>query len=136
LSRYDRSAKPLKVEQLRVVLALPGPKRYEHFVKQVADTQKVWSLRDESGWVCSTTDEGTDVLPLWPHSDYASLAATGEWAGCQPHAIELRKLMEEMVPSFGERGVGVLIFPTPDDKGVVPPLEQLLSDIRAELTKY
>jgi hypothetical protein len=136
VSPEDRSAKPLRVEQLRAVLALPGPKRYEHFIKQVADTQRVWSLWDESGWVCSTTEEGTNLLPLWPHLDYASLAAAGEWQGCKPRAIDLQQLMEEMLPQFQERGVGFVVFPTPDGKGVIPPTEQLLSDLRAELTKY
>lgn len=126
----------LREEQLRSILALPGLKRYEHFIKQVADTQKVWSLRDESGWVCSTMDEGRSVLPLWPHPDYASLAATGGWVGAAPHAIDLRKLMDEMLPDFRERGVGVLILPTLEGEGIVPPLEQLLSDLRAELGKY
>ena len=136
MSSQSTPRRPLREKQLKAILALPGQQRYEHFIKQVADSLRVWSLRDEAGWVCSTTDEGTSVLPLWPHPDYASLAATGGWMGAVPHAIDLRKLMDEMLPDFRERGVGVLILPTQDGKGVVPPLDQLLSDLQEELDKY
>jgi hypothetical protein len=35
------------------VSALPADKRYVHFVKQAADSEEVWSLRNEAGWVLS-----------------------------------------------------------------------------------
>jgi hypothetical protein len=121
---------------MKAVLALPGRDRYDHFIKQAADKQRVWSLRDAGGWVFSTGDERTSLLPLRPHPDYASLAATDEWTGAIPDAIGLNELLNEMLPVLAERGVGVLVFPTPEGEGVVPPLEQFISDLQAELDRF
>jgi hypothetical protein len=36
-------------KQMEAVLALPGPKRFQHFIKVVADWQEVWGLYRD-GW--------------------------------------------------------------------------------------
>ena len=34
-------------KQMEAVFALPGPRRFEHFVKTIADWQEVWGLHQD-----------------------------------------------------------------------------------------
>ncbi|WP_370662281.1 DUF2750 domain-containing protein [Massilia solisilvae] len=72
-------------KQLETVFALPSSERCEHFVKVVADRQKAWGLYDD-GWAMAAADDGTFVLPLWPHREYAKACAVRRWAGYEPHS--------------------------------------------------
>lgn len=125
----------LNPKQIEAVLALAGPKRYEHFIKQVADREEVWGLYRD-GWAMAGDDEGRKIFPLWPRSDYASLCVTGDWQGYEPSSFPLTDLMEELLPKLERDGVLPGIFYTPSDKGVIPSIPQLLADLREELKRY
>jgi hypothetical protein len=68
---------------IEAVLALPGPKRYAHFIKVAADQDKVWGLFSD-GWALAGTEDGKEVFPLWPAREYAELCASGLWADYEP----------------------------------------------------
>lgn len=65
-------------KQMEAVLALPGIKRFEHFIKVIADWQEVWGLYQD-GWALAAADDGTTVFPLWPAKEYAQVCAENEW---------------------------------------------------------
>ena len=125
----------LRKEQIEAVLALDGPKRYEHFIKQVADKQVVWGLYQE-GWALAQTSEGQQVFPLWPSEEYAALCARDNWEGYRPKSFSLDDLLDELLPRFVEDGTLPAIFFTPQKRGVTPSIEQLRADLEDELGKY
>lgn len=47
------------------VLKLDNRKKYEYFIKKVADFEEVWSLRDEDGWATLGTEDKV-FFPIWP----------------------------------------------------------------------
>ncbi len=61
--------------EFAAVCALPAAERYAHFVKQVADGEEVWSLRNADGWVLSGNEAGDELVPVWPHARYAEACA-------------------------------------------------------------
>ena len=122
-------------KQIESVLRLSGPKRYDHFIKVVADSQQAWGLYSD-GWALASTTDGKAVFPLWPKSEYAELAAQGVWAGYRPKTIDMEDLLEGLLPSLGERNTVLGIFPTPEDKGVIPETADFESDLRIELAKF
>lgn len=117
------------------MLSQPGPSRYEHFIKRAADFEQVWGLYKD-GWAMASTNDGQQVFPVWPSKEFAALCATGDWAACEPKAISVYELIEDVVPTLEEEKTAIGIFPTPNDKGVVPALNQLLADLNAELQRY
>jgi len=121
-------------KQIESVLALPGPKRYAHFIKVAADQRCVWGLFSE-GWALAATDNGKEVFPLWPAREYAERCVCGVWSDYQPREIDLDTLFENLLPKLQESGTSVGVFPTPADKGVTPDLKQLEGDLRDELAK-
>ena len=126
----------LSQQQIEAVLRLPGPKRYEHFVKQIADWEKAWGLYAD-GWAMAGADEGGEMLfPLWPAKEYAVLLAKGDWASYQPKDISLEDLLESVLPTLEREGTKAAVFLTPEGKSVVIEPRELLEHLRAEARKY
>jgi len=120
--------------KIEAILALPGPKRYAHFIKVAADQRCVWGLFSD-GWALAGTDSGSQVFPLWPGREYAERSVSGLWAGYEPREIDLDTLFERLLPRLAESATLAGIFPTPEDKGVTPELDQLEADLRNELAR-
>jgi hypothetical protein len=125
----------MNLKQIEAVLKLPAPKRYDHFIKVVADRQLAWGLYAD-GWALAATSAGTLVFPLWPAKEYAELSAVGNWFGYSPRGIDMEDLLEGLLPSLGEQETVLGIFPTPEDKGVLPETATFESDLRNELAKF
>ncbi|WP_312835253.1 DUF2750 domain-containing protein [Comamonas sp.] len=98
------------------VLALPDKKRFDHFVKVVADRQEIWGLYLD-GWALAATNDGVTVFPLWPAKEYAQLCAVSEWEGYEPRLITLAELMEDLFPKLKKDGVLPGVFSSLRVKG-------------------
>lgn len=122
-------------KEIEAVLKLAGPDRYKHFVKVVADWEEVWGLY-EDGWAMAGADDNTLVFPVWPALEYASICASGTWEKYQPKSIELVEFMEVVLPELKEEKILPGVFYTPSDKGILPPVDQLLADLQEECAKY
>jgi hypothetical protein len=122
-------------KQLESVLALPDKKRFDHFVKVVADRQEVWGLY-QGGWALAATNDGVTVFPLWPAKDYAQLCAVCEWEGYEPRLITLAELMDDLFPKLKKDGVLPGVFFKPEGKGMTPSVDDLNMALVSELQKY
>jgi hypothetical protein len=128
-------SKKLSDKEVAGLLSADGPIRYDHFVKQVADWELVWGLRDEDGWVSMGVSNDKGAFPVWPHEAYARLLATEAFANARPTSIEVQEWVESWLPGLARGGTQVAVFPTPAGKGVVVHPEKLRADIEAELSR-
>jgi uncharacterized protein DUF2750 len=103
-------------ERMQAVLRLPAARRYSYFLQRVVEAGEVWGLEGE-GWALALDDAGRDVLPLWPAPEFAALCATRLWSGFQPRPINLRELIDNVLPQLAEEGMPVGIFFTPEGQG-------------------
>jgi len=126
----------LSPEQQGAVSALDGPQRYQHFLSRVADTQAVYGLRTQEGWVSACDDNGAEGMPVWPHPAYAAQCASGEWAGSTPAAIDVFDFADDWLPAMSAQGVNAIVFPTAAMSGVLTDAAQLGEDLELALTKY
>jgi hypothetical protein len=122
-------------KQMEAVLALPGVKRFEHFIKAIADWQEVWGLYQD-GWALAATDDGTPVFPLWPAKVYAQVCAVNEWKGYEPRSIGLSDFREVLLPKLKLDGVLPGVSFTPTSKGVTPSVDELKLALETELLNY
>ena len=118
-------------ESFAAITALSGPKRYEHFIQEVAGQQELWSLRSTDGWVLSRDDEGRPLISVWPERCFADACAVGAWKGASPAIIPLKRWLEELTPQLVRDGWLVAVFPTAEAKGVVVSPEELRDDLLA-----
>ena len=122
-------------KQMEAVLALPSVKRFEHFIKVVADWQEVWGLYQD-GWALAAADDRTAVFPLWPAKEYAEVCAVREWNGYAPRSISLSDFREVLLPKLKLDGVLPGVFFTPTCKGVTPSVDDLKLALETELLNY
>lgn len=122
-------------KEIESVLRLDGPKRFDHFVKRVADEERVWSLWD-SGWTLMEEEGGQRVFPVWPAREYAERCCIGGWSKCEVREVPLAELLEQLLPELDKAGLRVGVFPTPEGKGVVITPGELDAHLRKELEKY
>ena len=118
----------IDAEQVKTVVRLPAPQRYEYFVKRVAASGTVWGLY-RNGWALANKDDGTLVFAMWPDEEFARLCAEFEWEGYEPQAFSLDELLAELLPQLQQDGLVPGIFRTPGSKGVMPTPGLLRVDI-------
>jgi hypothetical protein len=125
----------ITTKQIESVIRLPSPKRYDYFIKRIADSQTAWGLY-ATGWAMAETSAGELVFPIWPASEYAGLCAVGDWAHFAPKEIDIEDLLDGLLPSLVERSTKLGVFYTPEDKGTMPDLALFQADLRRELAKF
>lgn len=77
-----------------VVTKLPEEERFTYSLKRMADWGEVWTLRDEDGFAL-LSDGAHEVVPVWPHPEFAlEYAHESSWA-VQPTQVELSQFLEK-----------------------------------------
>ena len=64
------------------------------------------------------------------------MCANGVWRDYVPEEIDIQEFLDELLPRLREDSVKIAVFMTPEDRGVVPTLEQIEADLRTELARY
>ncbi|QTD40858.1 DUF2750 domain-containing protein [Sporosarcina sp. Te-1] len=121
-------------KELEVVSKLPASKRYEYFIKKVADFEEVWALFDD-GWAVSEDDNGNTLIPFWPKKEFATLCAVEEWKNYKAEQIDLSEFMQTWLPGMKTDGIKPSIFLNNEDS-VVIEIDNLVLDLQEELEKY
>jgi len=122
-------------KEFEVVKGLPASKRYEYFIKKVADSTEVWGLSNTT-WATAQVDGGGTVIPFWPKQEFAKACATDEWEKYSPKSIDLKDFLEKWLPGMLRDGYRPAIFYNANDRGVVVDIERLKNDLSEELEKY
>ena len=122
--------------QFKNVIALPAKERYDHFMSKICDWEELWSLKNKDGFVTYGDNEGNEGIPFWPHPDYSSAVAKGIWEDCNPEGIDLENFTNKWLPGMKEDSTMAVVFPTPDEKGIMVKPEDLLADIQQECSQY
>ncbi|TDL92418.1 DUF2750 domain-containing protein [Vibrio vulnificus] len=121
-------------KEVEVVKNLPAPRRYEYFIKKVADFEEVWGLFND-GWAISKDDDGNSLMPFWPKKEFANLCAVGDWENYQAEKIELDEFIQEWLPGLKEDDINPSIFWNNVDSAVLE-IDILILDLEEELKKY
>jgi len=125
----------MSTKEIGAVTRLDGPRRFEYFVKRVADDEVLFGLWQD-GWASMSTSSKEDVFPVWPAKEYAELLATGDWQSYEARALTLDWFLRDWLPKLTTSKSRVAVFPVPDRGGVIVSASELASAINAELEKY
>ena len=126
---------PVSDAEFAAVSALPSAERYAHFVKRVADSEEIWSLRGKDGWILAA-DPTRALVPVWPHPRYAAACVSGVWTGSEPAAIPLEQWLAVWLPGIARDHRAIAVFPVPLGPGNVAEAERLREDLMRELESY
>lgn len=110
------------------ILKLSAQRRYQYFVKRVADWKEIWSLKDTDGWTLVGDEEGQEAVPVWPHARFAEGYAN-ENGGGKAKSIDLDAWRERWLPGLARDHRLIAVFPTPDSKGPLCDASIVQNDI-------
>jgi uncharacterized protein DUF2750 len=125
----------LKIQETQSVLRLSPKERVAYTMKKFADQEEIWSLKDSNGWVLTSTPDGVETVPVWPHSQYAVECANGEWAGAAAEMIELDEWINEWLPGIKESRRLIAVFPSPNANGAVLSSDEFRQALQQELDR-
>lgn len=121
-------------KEFEAVVKLSASKRYEYFIKKVADSEEIWGLYNE-GWAVTKDDDGNLLIPFWPKKEFAEYCATGEQGQYVAESIDLYEFIQQWLQNMDEEGYKPSIFWNNTDSAVVS-IDTLLMDLNRELEKY
>ncbi len=124
----------LTQKELQAVSSADGRHRYEYFIHRVCDAKALWGLYND-GWASVAGEEGEQLIPLWPHHDFAQAFATGNWTGFEPRKIALDEFLDAWIPGMLSKGINPAVFPVPTGTSVVVTAEDLEENLRHELSE-
>jgi Protein of unknown function (DUF2750) len=122
-------------QEFENVTHLAPERRYEYFIKKVADWREVWSLWNE-GWALMGDKDHEEMVPVWPHAVFAEASAVGEWLGYKPKRIDLEDWLAKWTPGMEKDHRMVAVFPVAESQTTTASPLKLKSDLEEELTKY
>lgn len=125
----------LNSKEFENVTHLAPEKRYEYFIKKVADWREVWSLWND-GWALMGDKQYEEMVPVWPHPIFAEASATGEWLGYKPKRIDLEEWLTKWTHGMENDGRMVAVFPVVEGRTTTASPLKLKSDLDEELAKY
>lgn len=96
-----------------LVLEMPGPERYQIFIRSIADQRKLWIVESESHVMTLWDADNRELLPVWPDRWFVeqSLSTADREAGYKPVPRSLETWLENTTPALISEGVMVGAFP-------------------------
>jgi hypothetical protein len=129
---------PYKINEheMQAVSSLNAPRRYEHFLKRIADWEEVWTLKSDDGFIGLGDEEGNKGIPFWPHPRHAEQYAAQLPTRYQATLIGLSDFINKWLSGMEKDGMKVFVFPVPDMQGLVVEPERVRADLSEELKLY
>lgn len=122
-------------KEVENVLKLDMKKKYQYFLKKIADYGELWSLKDDDGWVTLGQEEDDCFFPVWPKQEFAELCISEDWQDCKCEAIDIDEFLEDWIPGLKEDGIRVTIMWN-EGAGIDVDWDGLARDIEHELEQY
>jgi len=123
-------------KEIEKVSALDPFERYQHFIKRVADSEKLYTLNSKEGDWARSNVKDAKLYPLWPFKEYAINCINDAWNNFDVIEFDLNDFLDQTLPLIAKEGLLLNIFPVGDKTGFVVNESEFISDINDELTKY
>ncbi|WP_336690599.1 MULTISPECIES: DUF2750 domain-containing protein [unclassified Chryseobacterium] len=123
-------------KQIENILKLEPQKRYEYFIRKVADFEELWTIVDENGdYALSSVDDKT-LVSFWSAEEFIGSNLDDEWSNCKTLKLSLDDLTDEVLPYIADNDYLMNIFPINGRSGFIVDLEEFSRDFTEELKKY
>lgn len=122
--------------ELEEVSKLEPFKRYQYFIKKIADYEEVWTIIDvEEDYALCDIGEYT-LISLWPNKEFIGSNLNKQWSMCKPLKLTLDDLYTHLYPLITKEGFLLNVFPINGKAGFIVSLEEFNTDLNEELENY
>jgi hypothetical protein len=123
-------------KEIEAVSALTPYERYKYFIKRVADTELMYSLKSPDGnWAISEV-EGSKLFPLWSANEFAEQCKLSGWLGFYIEEITLETFEDELLEFVHSQGYLLNIFAVGQNTGFVVDILEFAKDLSEEMKNY
>lgn len=125
----------LNQKEIDALLVQPRHVRYGYLLKRVADWGALWVLSTDEGDAMFGDADGRKYLGVWPFRPFAERCAVGDWQCFRAREIPLKRFLDAEISALASDGIGIAIFPTPNDVGGTIDPESFGSDLMKERSR-
>ncbi|QEL04297.1 DUF2750 domain-containing protein [Olivibacter sp. LS-1] len=123
-------------KEIKVVSSLEAFERYKYFIKRVADTEIMYSLKNlEGNWAISEVDT-SKLFPLWLAKEFADQCCTNGWEEFVIEEINLDFFENYLLDFVHSEGFLLNIFPVGQNTGFVVDIVEFAKDLSEEMKNY
>ena len=109
--------------------------RLEYALGKMIETQGLWGLYGENGWVMLKADDDA-CFPIWPHEEFATAWVKNDFPDCQPKQIDFVEWLDMWLPGMKNNKTLVLVFPLgEDEEGIMLEADEMIACIEEDLGK-
>lgn len=123
-------------KEIEAISKLEPIKRYQYFIKRVADSEAMYSLIDKEGNWALADVEGRTVFSVWSASEFASACALGEWEGFSVKEIAMEEFEDQIIDEIDQNNYLINVFSIKGKSGFVVDLSEFARDLSEEMKKY
>lgn len=127
----------MNLKEIENVSKLEPQKRYQYFIKKIADFEELWTITDNEGYYVINEIDGKLMFSLWPQEEYVKhFLKSADWSDCEICSISLEELESDIYKFIEKENFLVNVFPVNGKSGFVVNLEELKRDLALELDKF
>ena len=126
----------MSFKEVENVSRLEPFKRYQYFIKKIADFEELWTIVDKNGDIGLSDIEGKTLIPVWPKEAYIKSCLVGNWNRHIPFKLTLDDFEESIISFVSENNYLVNVFPVGNKTGFVVNLNEFIRDLNEELGQY
>ena len=126
----------LSTQEIENVAKLEPLKRYEYFVKKIADFEELWTIVNKTGDIALSDVEENILISFWTAEPFIKSNLNGGWENCTPFKLSLDDLEETIIPLITKNNYLVNVFPVNGKSGFIVSLNEFIRDLNEELEKY
>jgi len=121
-------------QEIKSVSALDFTKRYDYFIKRVADWESIWAMyNDELGYALNIDKSNKNYLFLFPNEAFTNLYIANDidFRDFKATEIDINKFIDELSHKFISKNVdSAFVFPVPNGDGFNIEIKKLCEDIK------
>ena len=126
----------LHSKEIERVSNLEPFERYKYFLKRVADSESLYTLKSDNGNYVISEIGDNRLFPMWSAREYAELCKENGWSDCIVEELTLDDLEEEIFDLIASERYLINVFPTQEKTGFIVDLDEFARDLSDELKHY
>lgn len=112
------------LSELKMLQRLTATERFEYTTPRLLESEEIWSIGDENGWLIRDVDE-QQIIMLWPYRQLAIDYAHEYQPESLPQSVSLEHFLYGVLKQCSSHDIKLEILPTIGQAGHVVSAERL-----------
>ncbi|ASW73695.1 hypothetical protein IQ37_19550 [Chryseobacterium piperi] len=125
----------MNLKEKENIIKLEPFKRYQYFIKKIADFEELWTIVNENGDYAISEVDDHSLISFWTAEEFILSNLDKGWENYRPLKICLEDLENELFKIIASENYLVNVFPINGKSGFVVSLEEFRRDLNEELDK-